>query len=61
MERKWTDRQYNVQDNADVSHEYVKMYCNTNQFPALPSVVHIPNLMAQGGWARIIICVLIQN
>ena len=36
MERKWTDRQYNVQDNADVSHEYVKMYCNTNKLPTLP-------------------------
>ena len=35
MERKWTDRQYHVQDNADVSHQYVRIYCNTNQFPAL--------------------------
>ena len=24
------------QDNADVSHKYVKMYCDTNQLPALP-------------------------
>ena len=35
MERKWTYRHYHVQDNADVSHKYVKMYCNTNQFPEL--------------------------
>ena len=35
MERKWTYRQYHVEDNADVAHKYVKMYCNTNQFPAL--------------------------
>ena len=35
MERKWTDRQYHVQDNADVAHKYVRMYCNTNQFPEL--------------------------
>ena len=35
MERKGTDRQYHVQDNAYVAHKYVKMYCNTNQFPAL--------------------------
>ena len=35
MERKWTDRQYHVQDNADVSHKYVKMYCNTNKLIAL--------------------------
>ena len=32
-ERKCIDIQYNVQDNADVSHQYVRMYCNTNQFP----------------------------
>ena len=34
--RKWTDRDYHVQYNADVSHKDVKMYCDTNQFPALP-------------------------
>ena len=36
MERKCTDRQYHVQDNADCSHQYVKMFCNTNQFQELP-------------------------
>ena len=36
MEIKYTDRQYHVQDNADVSHQDVRMYCNTNQFPVLP-------------------------
>ena len=36
VEIKWTYIQYPVQDNADVSHQYVKMYCNTNQLPALP-------------------------
>ena len=35
MERKWTDRQYHVQDNSDVEHQDVKMYCNINQFPEL--------------------------
>ena len=35
MERKWTDRQYHVQDNSDVAHQYVRMYCNKNQFPEL--------------------------
>ena len=35
MERKWTDRQYHVQDNAYVEHKDVKMYCNTNKFPLL--------------------------
>ena len=34
--RKWTDREYHVQDNADVAKKYVKMYCDTNQFPTLP-------------------------
>ena len=34
--RKCTDREYHVQDNSDVSHKYVKMYCDTHQFPALP-------------------------
>ena len=32
MEIKWTDRQYYAQDNADVAHKDVKMYCNTNRF-----------------------------
>ena len=36
MERKWTDRQYHVQDNADVENKYVKIYCKKSQFPALP-------------------------
>ena len=36
MEIKWTDRQYHVQDNADVAHQDVRMYCNTNQLPELP-------------------------
>ena len=35
MERKCTDRQYHVQDNADVSNTYVIIYFNTNQFPEL--------------------------
>ena len=36
MNRKWTEREYHVQDNADVEQKDVKMYCNTNQFPTLP-------------------------
>ena len=32
---KWIDREYHAQDNADVSHKDVKMYCDTNQSPAL--------------------------
>ena len=36
MERKYIDRQYHIQDNDDVAHKYVRIYCNTNKFPALP-------------------------
>ena len=39
---KWTDREYHVQDNDDVSHKDVKMYCDTNQFLALPFFVPHP-------------------
>ena len=35
MERKCTDSQYHVQDNPDVAHQDVRMYCNTNKFPSL--------------------------
>ena len=35
MERKWKYRQYYVQDNSDVAHQDVKIYCITNQFPSL--------------------------
>ena len=31
MERKGTDRQYHVQDNADVVRQDVIMYCNKNK------------------------------
>ena len=36
MERKFTYRQYHIQDNADYSQKHVRMYCNTNKFPELP-------------------------
>ena len=35
MERKWTERNYHVQDNATVEVKDVKMYCNRNQFTEL--------------------------
>ena len=34
--RKCTGIEYRVQDNSDVAHKDVKMYCDTNQFPELP-------------------------
>ena len=36
MERKSTERKYYVQDNALAEIKYVKIYCDTNQFPTLP-------------------------
>ena len=36
MDIKWIERNYHVQSNATVKLKDVKMYCNTNQFPALP-------------------------
>ena len=36
MNRKWRERKYHVQDNAAVELKDVYMYCNSNQFPALP-------------------------
>ena len=36
MNRKWKEKEYHLQDIADVEHKEVKMYCNTNQFPTLP-------------------------
>ena len=35
MEIKCTEKQYYVQDNADVSHKNVTICWNTNQFPEL--------------------------
>ena len=32
MKRKWTYRQYHVQDSSDVENQYLKTYCKTNQF-----------------------------
>ena len=32
---KWIDREYHVQDNADVEHKYMKMYCKKSQLPEL--------------------------
>ena len=35
MEINWIDRQYHVQNNTDVAHKDLRMYCNTNKFPEL--------------------------
>ena len=36
MEIKWTEIKYHVQENALVELKDVKIYCNTNKFPASP-------------------------
>ena len=36
MGRKCTERKSHIQDNVLVELKDVKMYCKTNQFPALP-------------------------
>ena len=33
--KKKIDIQYHVQDNVDAAHQYLRIYCNTNQFLAL--------------------------
>ena len=33
---KWTDREFHVQDNADVAQKDVIVNCDNNQFPVLP-------------------------
>ena len=33
--RNWTKREYHIQNYADIAHKYVKIKCNTNQFPSL--------------------------
>ena len=40
---KFTDIEYNVQDNADVTHKDVEMYCDTNKFPTLQFCGSHPN------------------
>ena len=35
MERKWTKREYHVQEYASVELKGMKMYCNKNQLPVL--------------------------
>ena len=50
--RKSTDREYHVQDNADVSHKDVKMYCDTKQLPALPFFVPHPKPHVERWWIK---------
>ena len=50
--RKWTDREYHVQDNSDVAHKYVKMYCDTNQLPELPFCGSLPKPHGSRGLSK---------
>ena len=46
-EKKWTDRQYHVYYNADVSQKDVKLIVTKICSQYYYFVVHIPNLMLQ--------------
>ena len=43
--RKWTDREYHVQDIKYFPHIAMKMVYATTQFPALPFFVRMQNTM----------------
>ena len=49
MEREWTERKYHVQDNAAAELKDVKNYLTQINYLNYYFVVHIPNLIAQGG------------
>ena len=58
--RKWTDREYHVQYNADVAHKDVKFIVIPTNSQHYHCVVRSQILVEQGGWLSIIIYVLIQ-
>ena len=33
--QKWTEREYNIWEDADVVHKNIKIFFNTSQFPSL--------------------------
>ena len=41
-----------MEDNADVARKYVKIYCDTNQFPALPFCGPHPNPHGSRGLSK---------
>ena len=46
------DTQYHVQDNADFAYKDVKIYCNTNQFLALPFCCPHSKPHGARGWSK---------
>ena len=50
--RKWADREYHIQDNSDVAHKYVKICCDTNQFPELTFCGPHPNPHGDRGLSK---------
>ena len=52
IKRKWTEREYHVQDNTDVAHKDVEIYCDTNQFPALSFCGPHPKLCGARGLSK---------
>ena len=50
--RKCIEIEYHLQDNADVAQKYVKMYCDTNQIPALPFCCPHPKTHGARGFSK---------
>ena len=55
---KWTDRDYPVQDNADVEQTFIVIPNNSHRYHF---VVHIQSRMEQGVLLIIVIYILIQS
>ena len=49
---KWTDRDYRVQDNSYAAHKDVNIYCDTNQFLALPFCGTHPKPRGERGFSK---------
>ena len=49
---KQIDREYHVQNNADVAHKDVRIYCDTNQFPTLPFSCSYPKPYGERGLGK---------
>ena len=46
---KLTDREYPVQENYDIEHKDVRMYCDTNRFPTLTFCGSYPKPLGERG------------
>ena len=49
---KLPEREYHVQEDADVAQKYVEMFCNKNQFPSFPFCVTHTKLHGVRGFRK---------